>query len=488
MYKRLITLLLIIQTTCLADGLLNVDVKEHVLENGLKILMVEDHYAPSVACRLFYKIGSVNEQPGISGASHMFEHMMFKGTKRIGVIDWPKDSALLVEIDRAWSRYDSARKTDADTAVINRLREEFKTLQKQEKPLLNKEELWNLYLQNGGTGLNAFTTDILTAYFVTLPKNKIELFFWLESDRVRDAVLREFYSEREVVAEERRLRYENRPDGRYWETLNALFYEAHPYRIPTIGWMSDIMNYDKETLRRRFRQYYRPDNLIMVIAGDFETQHVIELAEKYFGPIPRNPEKVPPVTVEEPKQIGEKRFTVKKEASPRVDIIFHTPGLGDPDLYALDIIEGVLSGRNGRLYKILVKEKELCTNTGAGNGVEKYTSYFRIFADLKESADPAEVEAIILEELEKLKTEPLSDYELERVKNNAAATAINLLRRPEETANQLGFWEAKGDWRYINRWPAEVLKVKKDAVKTAAEKYFTFNNRTVGTLIREIKQ
>ena len=465
--------------------LLRVDVEEHVLPNGLKVLLYQDKHFPSVACRMFCKMGSVNEYPGITGISHMFEHMMFKGTKRIGVTDWNKDSLLLVKIDKAYGLYDSLRRHSGDSAKISRSYHKFKLLSDEEKPLIIKDELWKLYSQNGGTHLNAFTTDILTAYFVTLPKNKVELYFWLESDRIQNAVLREFYSERNVVAEERRMRYENRPDGRYWESLNTIFYEAHPYRNPTIGWMSDIEYFNKTILKKRFNIYYKPNNLILVFAGDFDPENILRLANKYFGKIPRGKVVPPKVTVKEPVQVGEKRFIVRKQANPRMDLLFHTPGLGKPDLYALDIIEGVLSGRNGRLYKRLVKDMELCTNADAGNGVQKYTSYFHINVALKEKTDPEKVEKILFEELERLKKEPLSDYELERVKNNVAARTVNGLRRTEDVANRLGFWEVMGGWKYINVFPKGVQNAGKEDVMRVAAKYFTRDNLTAGVLVSE---
>ncbi len=462
--------------------ILDVKVEEHTLSNGLKILLYHDSYSPTVACRLFYKTGSVNEYPGVSGVSHMFEHMMFKGTKKICVRDWDKDSVLLDSLEKLFIKYKMLKDSSSDSVLIENAFKKFKEVESEEKKLIVKGELWKIYTQNGGMHFNAFTTDILTAYFTTLPKNKLELFFWLESDRLKNAVLREFYSERMVVAEERRLRYENSPTGRYFETLNAMFYEAHPYRNPTIGWMSDIDNFTKKLLREKFKTYYQPNNLILVLAGDFDTKNVLRLAKEYFGRIPRGAP-VPEVTIKEPVQVGEKRFTVIKKASPRIDMFFHTPGLGDRDLYALDIIEGVLSGRNGRLYKRLVKKMDLCTDVGAGNGVQKYTSYFHIQAELKDKTDPHVVENVLLSELEKLKNKPLSDYELERVKNSVVSRTVNRFRSTEGIATQLGFWEVMSTWKYINIFPREVEKVTKESVMSVAKKYFTQSNRTVGVLM-----
>jgi predicted Zn-dependent peptidase len=478
-------LILLLGFSIANSQLLSVEVQEYHLANGLTVLLYPDHHTPSVACRLFYKVGSVNEGPGTTGSTHMLEHMLFKGTKKTGVRDWPNDSACLGQIDLAYAYYDSLRKNSSDSLVIKAAYEEFKKLCEAEKKFIVSEELWNLYLQNGGTELNAFTTDILTAYFVTLPKNKIELFFYLESDRMQNMVLREFYSERDVVAEERRLRYENRPEGRYWETINAIFFEAHPYRNPTIGYMSDIQNYSRKLLQKHFDTYYKPNNAVLVMAGDFEKAEVLSLVNKYFAGISSPSLRPPSVLTEEPQQNGEKRFVSYKKANPRIDLFYHTPGLGDSDLYALDIAEGVLSGRNGRLYKRLVKELELCVSAGAGNEVQKYTSYFHVYAELKEDADPQKVESILKEELKKIQGDTISAYELTRVKNNIVASSVNNLREMDELANQLGFWEVMGGWKYINLFPQEVEKVQKDAIKQVAKKYLIESNRTVGMLLQE---
>lgn len=462
--------------------LLEIKVQEKILDNGLKVLMVPDRHSPFVACRLFYKTGSVNENPGHTGITHLLEHMLFKGTRKIGVRDWPKDSVQVERIENAYVQWDSLAQSGADSATVAKAYNSYKHLVSQEKALIVKDELWDLYVQNGGTRLNAFTTDILTAYFVTMPKNKLELFFWLESDRMQNTILREFYSERDVVTEERRLRYDNRPAGRYWESLNAVFYEAHPYRNPTIGWMSDIRSLTPDALRQRLATFYRPNNAVLVLAGDFDPDSAIGLAKRYFGPIPHGQRNPAPVTIKEPEQVGEKRFRVEKQASPRVDLLFHTPALGGEDLHALDIVEGVLSGRTGRLYNRLVKELKWCTDAGAGNGAQKYTSYFHVWAAPTEDANPDSVERVLREELEKLKSDTLSDYDLQRVKNNVVARTVNDLKDLEEMANQLGFYEVMGGWNFINTFPQKVLQAKPEQVRDVAKRYFVPQNRTVGIL------
>lgn len=216
-------------------------IHREVLDNGLTVLLYPNHQAPTVSCRLFYVTGSVNEVPGKSGLAHLLEHELFKGTRTVGVTDFAKDSVLMAKEDSVM-RLAREALLEKDSAKAKKFRAEYDSLVEIQRQFLVKEELWSAYQQAGGTGLNAFTTDLMTAYIVTLPKNRIELFLYLEADRMQNAILREFYSERDVVREERRMRYDDRPTGRYFETLNGMEFEAFPYRIPTIGWPSDIMN------------------------------------------------------------------------------------------------------------------------------------------------------------------------------------------------------------------------------------------------------
>ena len=333
-------------------------IHKEVLDNGLTVLLYPNSQAPTVSCRLFYVTGSVNEVPGSSGLAHILEHELFKGTKKVGVTDFAKDSVLMAKEDSVMA-LSQASAVAGDSISAKKFRAEYDSLVEEERKFMVKEELWSAYQQAGGTGLNAFTTDLMTAYIVTLPKNRVELFLYLESDRMQNAILREFYSERDVVREERRMRYDDRPSGRYFETLNGLIYEAFPYRVPTIGWPSDIMNLTREQAAEHYRKYYKPRNAILVLAGDLDTTQTMNLVKKYFAEIPSG-EAFAPITVRDPEPAGEKRLTVYRPDAPhRMDFCFKTPGVGDSSLYALDIAEGVLNGRSGRLYKKLVEEKKL---------------------------------------------------------------------------------------------------------------------------------
>ncbi len=280
----------------------NLPVHKEVLDNGLTVLLYPNKQAPTVSFRLFYVTGSVHEVPGKSGLAHILEHELFKGTKKVGISDSVADVRFMATQDSLQALIRSARLAD-DTARVKELTVEHDSVLNEHRKIFIKDELWGAYQAAGGTGLNAFTSDLVTAYTVTLPKNKTELFMWLESDRMQNAVLREFYSERSVVREERRMRYDDRPTGRFYETLNSMIYEAFPYRVPTIGWPSDIENLTREQAEEHYRKYYKPRNAILVMAGDLDTLETMKLVKKYFAPIPAG-EAFPPLTVRDPEQAG----------------------------------------------------------------------------------------------------------------------------------------------------------------------------------------
>lgn len=458
-------------------------IHKEVLDNGLTVLLYPNSQAPTVSCRLFYVTGSVNEVPGSSGLAHILEHELFKGTKKVGVTDFAKDSVLMAKEDSVMA-LSQASAVAGDSISAKKFRAEYDSLVEEERKFMVKEELWSAYQQAGGTGLNAFTTDLMTAYIVTLPKNRVELFLYLESDRMQNAILREFYSERDVVREERRMRYDDRPSGRYFETLNGLIYEAFPYRVPTIGWPSDIMNLTREQAAEHYRKYYKPRNAILVLAGDLDTTQTMNLVKKYFAEIPSG-EAFAPITVRDPEPAGEKRLTVYRPDAPhRMDFCFKTPGVGDSSLYALDIAEGVLNGRSGRLYKKLVEEKKLAVSASAGNSVNKYVSEFYISVTLRPDANPDSVEAIVWSELEKLKNEPVSARELEKVKNRAMMGLVESFLDMENVATQLAWYEMFGDYKILLNWPDQLGKVSPESVQNVAKKTFKHKNATVGLLLK----
>lgn len=462
---------------------LDFPIHREVLDNGLTVLLYPNSQAPIVSCRLFYVTGSVNEVPGKSGLAHILEHELFKGTRTVGVTDFEKDSVLMAKEDSVMALHRAAA-LEGDSAKAKKFRAEYDSLVEIQRQYMVKEELWSAYQQAGGTGLNAFTTDLMTAYIVTLPKNRIELFLYLEADRMQNAILREFYSERDVVREERRMRYDDRPTGRYFETLNAMEFEAFPYRIPTIGWPSDIMNLTREQAAEHYRKYYKPRNAILVLAGDLDTANTMNLIRKYFGQIPPG-EAFAPITVRDPEQVGEKRLKVYRPDAPnRLDIVFKSPGFGDSSLYALDIVEGILNGRSGRLYRKLVEEKQWAVAVSAGNRINKTISEFSISATLRPDANPDSVEALIWQELERLKSEPVSERELQKVKNRATMSLVESFLDMENVATQLAWYEMFGDYKILMQWPDRLGSVSIEAVRTTAQNTFLHRKATVGLLLK----
>lgn len=456
-------------------------VHKEVLDNGLTVLLHPNKQAPTVSCRLFYVTGSVHEVPGKSGLAHILEHELFKGTKKVGVTDSIADAAFMAREDSLQALIRPA-KLAGDTATVKKLIAEHDSLLNEQRKLFVKDELWNAYQSAGGTGLNAFTTDLMTAYIVTLPKDKIELFMWLESDRMQNAVLREFYSERDVVREERRMRYDDKPTGRFFETMNSLIYEAFPYRVPTIGWPSDIMNLTREMADEHYRKYYKPRNAILVLAGDLDTTSTMEMVKKYFGNIPAG-EAFPPITVRDPEQVGEKRFTQVRPDAPNIySLVFKTAEVGDSSLYALDIAEGVLNGRSGRLYKRLVEEEKLAVSVKAGNSPNKYVSEFSVMVSLRLDADAAKAEKIVWEELERLKTEPVSEREFQKVKNHAYAGLVRSFTDMENVATMLAWYEMYGDYHIFLNWADALEKVTPAQVQEVAKATFVRDRSVAGFL------
>lgn len=450
---------------------INLPVHKEVLENGLTVLIHPNKQAPTVSCRLFYVTGSVHEVPGKSGLAHLLEHELFKGTKKVGITDSVADARFMLTQDSLQNLIRNAKEKN-DTISFKKFSIEHDSVLNEHRKIFIKDELWGAYQAAGGTGLNAFTSDLMTAYIVTLPKNKVELFLWLESDRMQNAVLREFYAERNVVREERRMRYDDRPTGRYYETFNATLYEAFPYRVPTIGWPSDIENLTREQAEEHYKRYYKPRNAILVLAGDVEVPYIMGKIKEYFGTIPSG-EAFPPLTIRDPEPAGEKRFIVKRKDAPNLmTIAFKTPEVGHPRLFALDIAEGVLNGRSGRLYKRLVEEEKLAVSVRAANSPNKYVSEFSISVQLRPDASLEKAEKIIWEELERLKNEPVSLREFQKVKNNSYASIVRSLRDMENVATMLAWYEIFGDYKIFLSWAEKLDSVSVENVQEAAKETF----------------
>lgn len=474
---------------------------EKSLSNGMKVLMLERQGEPTVSGGWVAKVGSSNERPGITGMAHLFEHMMFKGTPTLGTSDYEKDQKIIADQERvrdlmrkeeakmraAYRRgeIDDLMKPENQTKRYQELNKEFKELIAAQREILVKNEFDKIYTSAGASGMNAFTTEDITGYFITVPANKLELWMWMESERQLHPVFREFYAERDVVFEERRMRTESTPLGRAEEQFNSMFWVSHPYGWPVIGWPSDIPAISKAQADEFYATFYAPQNITLVLVGDFKNQEALTLAEKYFGRIPRGTKEAPDVVTLELEQQIEKRMHAEVEANPQVDILWHSAPFGHPDSYVLDVISQILSDRTGRLYKGLVLGKEVATSVFARQDSRKWAGLFNAGGESKEGSTPADVEQAIYAELERLKTEDVPEKELQKVKNQFAAYEYRKLRNNFFILIQLIFYEGLGDWKEINDGGPKAQAVTTEDIKRVAKKYFTKTNRAVATYTRK---
>lgn len=407
-------------------------VYEEVLNNGLKVLIIEEHKAPVATFQVWYRVGGIDEQLGRTGLSHMLEHMMFKGTTKFG----PKTFSQTV-------------------------------------------------MKNGGND-NAFTNKDYTAYFENFAADRMTISMVLESDRMTNLMLeeKEFLSERDVVKEERRMRYEDDPNSSLFEEVNAAAYKAHPYQWPVIGWMDDISNMTREDLLAHYKAYYAPNNATVIVVGDVKKDEVMVGIRKYFGEIPKGAEIRRAISTE-PEQKGERRIILKKEAQlPYLVAAYHTPSLKDPDSFSLDVLSTVLSGgKSSRLYKSLVYEKQLALFAGGDyNMVNRAPSLFYFYASPMPGVKVEDVEKAVYDEIEKIKSAPVAARELQKAKNQIEASFITSQDSNFYRAMNLGQYETAGDWREFYRYLDGIRKVTAEDLQRVAAKYFTVDNRTVAIL------
>jgi len=477
-----------------------VPVEELTLDNGMRLLLVRKPEQATVMAGWVAKVGSANERPGITGVAHFFEHMMFKGSKKIGTKDYERDQEVmrqqeaLQEKIRAQYRVqrERYRKGEIDdpfdpharTPQLVDLETQFQKLVEEQRSLMVKDEFDRIYTAAGASGMNATTNSDSTIYWVTVPANKLELWFWMESERLLEPVFREFYSERDVVQEERRMRIESTPTGPFDEQLNAMFWTSIPYKWDTIGWSSDLKTLSMADAQEFFSTFYAPQNIVAALVGNFDRAEVETLAKRYFGRIPHGSRPIPDVVTLEEKQLAEKRMNAECDCQPQVTIQFHTVPFEHRDDYVLDVVSGLLNGQTGRLNKELVLKRQIASDAGSGQQSLKYAGQFTVYAETKGEATPAELEAALVAELERLKSEPVPPEELQKVKNQVVAGSYRNLQNPFYLLLQLLFYEGWGDWTYLNHWADRTLAVTAEDVRRVAQKYFTRENRTVASYER----
>lgn len=479
-------------------------VMEHKLANGLTLLMVERHQTPVVSINLTFGVGGINEHTGMTGVAHLYEHMAFKGTQTLGTKDYERERLQLAKLDQLNAALEKARaaqpedqtgppaeKPPVESPTVKELREAFRQAQELAGEWVISNEMSLLYQRHGAIGLNASTSKDVTRYTVSLPANRLPLWAAIEADRMAHPVLREFYKERAVVMEERRLRTEDNPYGLLYEAFAAAAFQAHPYGFPTIGWASDIQALTPAATEQFFRTYYGPGNATIAIVGDINPSEVIPLVESTFGKIPAS---LPPprVVTVEPRQQGERRLEVEFDAEPLLLIGYHKPALGHPDDFVFDALDSVLGeGVTSRLYQRLVRDKRLAASveTEANYPGVRAANLFVIGAVPLAPHTAAEIEEEIYRELDRLKTEPVTDKELEKVLNNLDALLIRTLRSNAGLAGQLAYFQVVAkDWRHVLNARDRIAAVTPADIQRVASQYLVKANRTVATLVRTPKK
>lgn len=424
----LIFFLLLLPITARAE-----QVKEYRLENGLKVLIIEEHKAPVATFQVWYRTGSRNEPAGKSGLSHLLEHMMFKGTEKY-----------------------------------------------------ERTEFSKIIQKNGGID-NAYTTKDYTGYFELLPSDRIFLSIDLESDRMEHLTIdpKEMLSERSVVMEERRLRYEDDPQNSLFEEVVAAAFKVHPYQIPVIGWMSEIESIKRDDIYHYYKTYYSPDNAVIIVVGDVNAKRIIEKVKELFGDIPAGYSRKD-ITSIEPEQRGERRVILKREAElPYIIIAYHIPNFPHEDSYALDVLSMIFSGgKSSRLYQSLVYEQKIALSVSAdysGFNKDPYLFFFSAIASPR--SDIKEVEKALYAQIDKITTDFPSEREIQKAKNQIESSFIMGQDSIYLQAMKYGIFEMLGDWRLIKIYLEGIRNVKTDDLVKVARRYFTEHNRTVGILI-----
>jgi len=459
-------------------------VTQFTLPNGLTFLVIERHEAPVVSFHTYVNAGAVDDPSGSTGLAHMFEHMAFKGTPDIGSKNWTQEKKALDAIETAYDRVEAERNKGfrADAAKIKTLEANLKDAIATADSFVESNEYDRIVESNGGVGMNAGTSEDATQYFYSFPSNRLELWFLMESERFLRPVLREFYKERDVVREERRMRIESSPQGQLIESLLSNAFEAHPYHNWAGGWPSDIESFRRPDAEAFFKKYYTPANLTISIAGDIDPATAKRLAEKYFGRIPAG--SAPPVVrTKEPPQLGEKRAKVASPSQPLMVIGYKRPDQYSKDAAALDVLSEALSGgRTGVIYKELVRDKQiaLAAQAIATFPGGKYPSLFIFFMVPAGGHTLEENEQAVYEIVERVKNTPPDKTTLDRIKTKLRANVIQSLDSNSGLAETLATYQASyGDWRRLFTELDDYNKVTAEDVQRVARQYLVENTRTV---------
>jgi predicted Zn-dependent peptidase len=455
------------------------------LTNGLTVILIERHDAPVFSFATFVDAGSSQDPLGKTGLAHMMEHMAFKGTDEIGTGDFAAEKLSLEKLEAAYAAYneENQKSFDRDEKKLAELEKAWKDAIAEADKHVVKNEFGEIVEREGGEDLNAYTNLDETVYFYSLPANRIELWAYLESSRFLHPVLRQFYTERDVVTEERRMRTDSNPVGRLEEQFTAMAFDGSPYHRPTIGYASDLKHFSATDAKHFFATYYVPSNITIAVAGDIDPNKMLPLLEKYFGRIPASP-KPQEYEPKDPPQDSTRSVTLQSPSQPIYLEGYHRPDYRDPDDAVYDALTDLLSdGRTSRLYRALVRDKKLALAAGGESGYPgtKYPHLFIFYGVPAPNHTNQEVAAAIHAEIERLKTEDVSDAELQMFKTRARASIIRSLDDNSTLARMLAEVQARyGDWHELFNQLGRIDKVSKADIRRVANTVFTDNNRTTG--------
>lgn len=465
------------------------NVTEFTLDNGLHFIIIERPVAPVASFVTFVDVGAVNEPAGHTGIAHIFEHMVFKGSKTIGTTNYEEEQAYIDKMDEAYSAWlEEKYKPNPDEELMAEHWQNFEEYQEQANSYVVTNEFDEIISREGATGLNARTGYDFTDYFYSLPENKAELWFSLESDRFQNPVFREFYEEKDVIMEERRMGVDSDPFGRLREEFLSIAYTAHPYGRTLIGWPSDITATTIEDTKSFFETYYTNDNFTFAIVGDVDPDEMKELAETYFGDI-QSTSDAPILNTLEPEQRGERRFTIEEESQPIFFAGYHTVGQIHEDYPALEMLASILSGgRTSRMYKTLVQDEQiaLAAQTAVGFPGSKYQSLFIAYGLPNQGVSIDTLETAIYDEIEKVKSEGVTQQELDRAITNAKANLVRGLNSNMGLAMNLARTHGQqGDWRRLFTRINDLENVTVEDIQRVANLYLNKQNRTVGKIVNK---
>ncbi len=455
------------------------------LANGLTLVICERPEAPVFSFFTLVDAGSAQDPMLATGLAHMFEHMAFKGTTTIGTTDYAAEKVALQKVEASYAAYLAERDKSVgqDPAKLKQLEKAWKDAIADANKYVKPNEFGKIVEQNGGEDMNAFTSYDETGYHYSLPENRLELWAYLESERFLHPVLREFYKERDVVIEERRMRTDSNPFGRLLEQFTEEAFAAHPYHRPTVGWMSDLNHFSATDAQKFFDEYYIPSNMVVAVAGDVKATQAIPILEKYFGRLPRHPHPDETTTVE-PPQNSERRVILKEASQPIYIEGYHRPDYRSKDDAVFDAITDLLSeGRTSRLYRSLVRDKKIASFSEGFSGYPgiKYPHLFAFLAVPLPGHKPEEIGEAIHAEIDRLKKEDITDDELKMIKTRSKANLVRGLADNEGLATQLATYQARyDDWRELFRTVDRIDQVSKADIRRVANEVFVDTNRTVG--------